>query len=81
MKIATGHTITKNQVDHDFTQVRFLCDDGSPVFEVSIGVDGRSIEVRGVGSYSHGGYVYVEPLEISPIYSNVIEIRTRKYER
>jgi hypothetical protein len=61
--------------------VRFLCDDGKAVFEVSIGDDGRSIEVRGVGSYCHGGDVYIEALEFSPRFSNVVEIRTKKYER
>ncbi len=80
MKIATGHPVSADQVIHDFKEVRFLTDDGRPIFEVRIGADGRSIEVRGVDSYKHDGTIYTEALEIRPRYANGVEIRTLPYE-
>lgn len=80
MKISTGHPVSADEVIHDFKTVRFLTDEGRPMFEVSIGSDGRSIEVRGVDCYKFDGAIYTEALEVRPRYSNGIEIRTIKYE-
>lgn len=81
MKIATGHPVSDDEIIHDFKEVRFLTDDGKPVFEVSIGEDGRSIEVRGVNTYTFDGSIYTEALEIRPRYTNSVEIRTVLYAR
>lgn len=80
MKIATGHPVTADEIVHDFKAVRFLTDDGRPMFEVSIGSDGRSIEVRGVDTYKFDGVIYTEALEIRPRYANSVEVRTLPYD-
>ena len=80
MKIATGHPVSGDQVIHDFKEVRFLSDEGQVMFEVRIGKDGRSIEVRGVDVYKHDGALYTEALEIRPRYSNGVEVSSVRYE-
>ena len=79
MKISTGHPVSNDEVVHDFTCVRFLTDEGRPIFEVRVGEDGRSIDVRGIDCCRVDGVMYSEALEISPRYSNGVEIRTKKY--
>ncbi len=81
MKIATGHTVTNDQVVHDFKEVRFLNDAGEPMFEVRIGQDGRSIEVRGINTHSMNGKIYTETLEIRPRYANLVEVRALPYDQ
>lgn len=80
MKIATGHPVTADEAVHDFKEVRFLTDDGRAIFEVRIGEDGRSIEVRGVDSYKFDGVIYSEHIEIRPRYANGVEIRTLPHD-
>lgn len=80
MKIATRHPVSADQVIHDFKEVRFLAEDGQAMFEVRIGADGRSIEVRGVEVYKHGDAIYTEVLEIRPRYANTVEIRGVRYD-
>jgi hypothetical protein len=50
--------------------VRFVTDDGRTMFEVHIGQDGRSIEIRGVHNSS---------LVACPNASNSLTIRTRHH--
>lgn len=79
MKIATGHQITNDEVIHDFKEVRFIAEDGRTMFEIRVMHDGRSVEIRGVDCCKVNGVMYCEALEVTPRFSNCIEVRTKKY--
>lgn len=79
MKIATGHRVTKDQLIHEFDTVRFLAEDGRCMFQVSIGDDGKSIEVMGVDSYKADDQLFDSTLAVEPRAANLIHIRTKLY--
>ncbi len=74
MKIETGHPLTNDVVELNAKYVRFVSDDGRAAFEVSIGDDGRSIEVRGVDTYKVDGKLYCERFVVRPRASNSVDI-------
>ena len=81
MKIATGYQLYNNvKVLEGERFVSFLTEEGRVMFEVGILKDGSGIEIRGVDMYKHNGILYENRLEVSPVVSNVIEIRTKRYE-
>lgn len=61
-------------------RVSFVTEDERVMFEVTAGKDGRSLEIRAVDTCRVGGELYSDRMEVLPIVSNVVEIRTRKYE-
>lgn len=79
MHIETGHPVTADRAVVDASRVRFLIDDRC-MFEVSIGDDGRSIEVRAVEMVKVDGRVYAAKLAVEPNVSNSVTIRTTEYQ-
>jgi len=79
MKIVAGR-YGEEEKEIGFNRVRFVTPDGHGMFEVKIGDDGVSIEIRGIESSFVNGTVYTDALNIEPNCSNVVTIRTKKYE-
>lgn len=79
LHIETGHPITKNVQTLPVNGVRFVTDNGRTMFEVHIGQDGRSIEVRGVDFAKVGDMLYDSKLAVCPNASSSITVRTVPY--
>ena len=80
LHIETGHPIT-NDVDILAAKgVRFVTDDGRTMFDVHIGQDGRSIEIRGVDVTKVEDLIYDSSLVACPNASNSLTIRTLLYD-
>jgi hypothetical protein len=80
LHIETGHPIT-NDVDILAAKtVRFVTDNGKTMFEVHIGQDGRSIEIRGVEVTKVEDLIYSSSLVACPNASNSLTIRTLLYD-
>lgn len=80
MKIAIGGSFGEPNQDLDTERVRFVAPDGRDMFEVSVGKDGFSIEVRGIASTRVDGVLYREQFDIEPNCSNCVTIRAKKYD-
>lgn len=61
--------------------IAFLTDDGRTMFEVGIGADGRSLDVRAVDCCHVGGVVYDTRLVVHPECANSITIATKPYDQ
>ena len=80
LHIETGHPLT-NDVDILAAKtVRFVTDNGKTMFEVHIGQDGRSIEIRGVEVTKVEDLIYSSSLVACPNASNSLTIRTLLYD-
>jgi hypothetical protein len=80
LQIETGHPVQGNVKRLTERMIRFVTDDGRAMFEVIACPNGRSIEVRGVGSTKVGGVIYTESLDVRPNVSNSITVMVRPYE-
>jgi len=80
VKIETGHELLKNVAPVNSDTVRFVADDGRTIFEVSIGKDGRSLDVRAVDNCVIGGELYAARLVVAPHASNSASVRVPRYE-
>lgn len=80
LHIELGHRDMENITRLADKSVRFVNDDGRPMFEVTAGEDGKSINVRGCGSTKVNGVVYIESLYVLPNASNHIDVMVRPYE-
>ena len=80
MKIVSGHPLMNTEADVAGHEVRFLDDNGRAMFEVSIGKDGASIEVRAPDTCIVDGKLYNNRLLISPNVSNSITIKCPLYD-
>ena len=80
VKIVTGSEHFGDKKSHEFDRVTFEAADGNSMFEVSIGPDGRSIEVRGIESCKVDKMLFSERLLIEPHMSNSITIRTKAWK-
>lgn len=60
--------------------VRFVTDDGRTMFEVNLGKDGTSIEVRGVDVTRVEGLLYNSSLAACPNASNSLTIRVLPFD-
>lgn len=78
--IETGHPVTKDAERIDAKSVRFVNDDYRTLFEVCIGRDGRSIEVRGIDVVSVDGALYGSYLAALPNAANSLTIALRHYD-
>jgi hypothetical protein len=81
MHIETGHSITKDEkVLAGIKSVRFVVGDQT-VFEVSVGKDEKSIEIRSAGYVAIDGVVY-DPLEMSvkPVAANCVKMSLLPFE-
>lgn len=80
LHIETGHPLTGDVRSHPFREVRFVTDQDRTMFEVSIGQDGRSIEIKGVDVVAVDGVLYDSSLAACPNASNSLTIRTVPYD-
>jgi hypothetical protein len=80
LHIETGHPITNDVDILAAKSVRFVTDDGRTMFEVHIGQDGRSIEIRGVDVTKVEDLIYSSSLVACPNASNSLTIRTLLYD-
>jgi hypothetical protein len=80
LHIETGHPVTKDIQVLPVKDVRFVTDDGKTLFEVSIGKDGRSIQIRGVDVTKVGDMLYGSSLAACPEALNSLSIRTLPYD-
>ena len=80
LHIETGHSVTGDIEVLPATGVRFVTDDGRTMFDVCVGRDGRSIEVRGVDVAVVGNVLYGAELAACPNASNSLTICTLPYD-
>jgi hypothetical protein len=80
MNIETGGSMRKSKTQLAAKEVYFVAEDGNTMFEVRCGKDGRSIEVRGVECCKVGGVLYSECIDVRPVVSNRIIVRSREYD-
>ena len=79
LHIETGHKITRDAQTIDANGVRFVTENGQTMFEVDIGEDGKSIEVRGVDSTKVEEVRYGSKLAACPNASNSLTVRVCRY--
>ena len=60
--------------------VRFVCDSGRTMFEVRVGIDGKSVEVRGVERTRVNGVLYATSLCVIPHVANSITVTAAPYD-
>ena len=80
MHIETGHALRGNIEKIESNSVRFVAEDGLTMFEVSVGDDGRSIEVRGVDSCKVDGVMYAGSIDVRPKVANCVDVCARRYD-
>jgi len=80
LHIETGHPITDDVDILAAKSVRFVTDNGRTMFEVHIGQDGRSIDIRGVDVTKVEDLIYSSSLVACPNASNSLTIRTLLYD-
>ena len=79
LHIETGYKITSNAQRIDANGVRFVTENGQTMFEVDIGKDGKSIEVRGVDRTKVDEVAYGSNLAACPNASNSLTVRVCRY--
>lgn len=80
MEMVAGGMFGIEPVEIEGHLVRILAEDGRDMFEVRLGEDGHSIEVRGVTCCKVGGVLYREHLVIEPRSANVVIISAKPME-
>lgn len=80
LHIESGHPYMADVKNVSGKFVRIVTEDDRTMFEVTIGKDGRSIEIRGVSMTKVDGAIYTEQLSIQPNSSNSVTIRPVLYE-
>ncbi len=81
LRIESGHPVHGDVAPVLSDMVRFITEDGRAMFEVAVGMDGRSIEVRSVETTKVDGVIYDTTLEITPRATNLVIVRTERYDR
>jgi hypothetical protein len=79
LHIESGHSVTKDvqQVPGKF--VRFVDEKNRTAFEVTVGVDGKSIEVRAVDAFIVDDTLYDKRLCVYPEAANAVNISVRLF--
>lgn len=80
MKIQTEASVRSEAKPVPGKGVDFVTDDGRTMFCVTIGSDGRSLEIRSPDICKVDGVLYGSGLLVKPNVSNSITIRTEVYE-
>ena len=80
MKIVTGIEFLGTQAVVDAETVRFVMPDGQQLFEVSIGKDGASLEIRAPDNCKVNGRLHSNRIRIEPNVANSITLRTAPYD-
>lgn len=79
MKLSIDGSFGEPAQELDTDRIKFIAEDGRQMFEVVIGKDGVSFEVRGTSTCKVNGELYCERLSVEPNSSNAITIRAKKY--
>lgn len=79
MKLSIGGSFGEPAQELDTDRVKFIAEDGQQMFEIVIGKDGHSFEVRGISTCKVNGELYSEHLSVEPNCSNCMVIRAKKY--
>lgn len=80
MKMEVSPTSKRPALPIESNRVRLVAEDGHVAFEIMIGADGRSVEVRGVDSFTVNHVLYSNALEIRASGSNKVTIRAQAYD-
>lgn len=80
MRIETGHPITGDVAEVAGRCVRFVGEDGQTMFEVSVGKDGKSLEVRSVENAKVAGVLHGTILHVIPNASNSVTVAVVPYD-
>lgn len=78
--IETGHPVTQDTEIIDAKIVRFVNNDSRTLFEVGIGKDSKSIEIRGIDVVRVDGKLYGSYLAALPNAANSLTIELRPYD-
>jgi hypothetical protein len=65
------------KIDPHTGEISIMCDDRI-AFTISV-LDGHTIEVRGGQTVKDAGVIYTEQLQITPRYSNVVQVSKVEY--
>jgi hypothetical protein len=79
LHIESGHPTQGDVAQIGGNLVRFVTEDGRCMFEVTIGSDGTSIDVRGAGRTKVDGELYSEAIQVRPIASNAITVHVCRH--
>jgi len=79
MKLALGNVLDGYKAT-EHTEASFVTDDGRGMFLVSIGDDGRSLEVRIPECCKVAGVLYSTQIIVMPQVSNSIRIEAERYD-
>jgi hypothetical protein len=79
LTMKTGHPVMNNERVIEGDSIRFVTEDGRDMFEVAIGSDGSSLEVRAVDACKVDGELHAGVLEIRPKVANAVVLRTPRY--
>ncbi len=80
MKIISGSEFLKTATPVKGDEVRFIAEDGQEMFQVRIGDDGRSIEIRAVDCCKVGKILYSHRLTVSPNVANQNTVSVHPYD-
>jgi hypothetical protein len=80
MKIQTGMKLMSDVKPVDGNCVYFVADDDRVMFSVTIGKDGRSLEIRACDTCVVDGVTYDTRLLVAPNAGNSITVSTKRYE-
>jgi hypothetical protein len=79
MKLAIGNVLDGYE-ESEATDAKFVADDGRDMFSVSIGKDGRSLEVRALNCCKVDGVLYSTQILVIPQVSNSVRIEAARYD-
>jgi hypothetical protein len=79
LHIESGHPVSGDVAQIGGHLVRFVTEDGRCMFEITIGNDGTSIDVRGVGTTKVDGVLYSEKIHVRPIASNAMTVHVCRH--
>jgi hypothetical protein len=77
----TGHSVTDDVQDVPGDRISFRAADGSTLFEVRSGKDGKSLEIRANDCCKVGGVLYSTRLMILPHVTNCVTVTVQEYDK
>ncbi len=76
LRIQTGMRLLGNVKSVEGNNIDYVDEDGQVAFSVTIGKDGRSLEIYSAGDYQIEGTHYGCQLQVEPRSANRITVRT-----
>ena len=80
MKLVTGGHYGMEAKDLEDNTVSVVAEDGRTMFEIILGKDGHSIEVRSFAACKVGGILYDSRLLVQPESVSAVVIQARPYD-